>query len=179
LGTPAWLLVAILAILLAALLLPWHVRFVGRTAPPRARIEVRLFAGYAPAIPIAFGRSRRKTDDEKEPKNEKTGQRRKRRRRMPAGIADLAFGILDAIRLRRFRIAGRIGLEDPADTGILWGYLAPLAYGLSGPVRIIDLAPDFNGPCVDLEASGDIAIRPVRLLSAGAAFGWANMRTAI
>jgi hypothetical protein len=175
LGILSWIIVAILAILLAALLLPWHVRFVGRTAPPRARVELRLFAGYAPAIPVPLGPSKKKDRDAKH-EEEKTRRRKKRRHRMPAGITDLAFGVLDAIRLRRFRIAGRIGLEDPADTGILWGYLAPFAYGLSGPVQIIDLAPDFNGPCVDLEASGDIAIRPVRLLRAGAAFGWANMR---
>jgi hypothetical protein len=177
LGILSWLLVAILAILLAALLLPWHVRFVGRTAPPRARVELRLFAGHAPAIPIPLGPSKKKDRDAKH-EEEKIRRRKKRKRRIPAGIADLAFGVLEALRLHHIRIAGRIGLEDPADTGILWGYLAPLTYGLSGPGRVIHLAPDFTGACLDLEASGDVAIRPVRLLRAGAAFGWANMRAA-
>lgn len=177
-GILGWLIFALLALLLAALLLPWHVRFVGRTAPPRARVELRLFAGYAPPIPIPM-RGKRKGAESKRRKAEKGRKRRRTRKHgLPAGIGDLALGILSAIRLRRIRIAGRIGLDDPADTGTLWGYATPFVHGLSGPGRVIDLAPDFSGARLDLEASGEVAIRPVRLLRAGAVFGWANLRPA-
>jgi hypothetical protein len=52
--------------------------------------------------------------------------------------------------------------------------MAPLVYTLSGAGRRIDLVPEFSGPCLDLEATGEVAIRPVRLLRAGAALAWAN-----
>lgn len=179
-GVLGWLLTALLGLLLGALLAPWHVRFIGRTAPLRGRVELRLLAGNAPAIPIPLGRSR-KPGGRKRKHGRKEAPRKgtsRRGRPLPAGILDLVFGILAAIRFRRFRVAGRIGLDDPADTGMLWGHLAPFVYGLSAPGREIEVSPDFSGPCFDLEARGDIAILPIRLLRAGAAFGWANLRAA-
>jgi hypothetical protein len=176
-GVLGWLLAALLGLVLAALLAPWHVRFIGRTAPLRGRVELRLFAGNAPAIPIPLGRSRKPgRKKRKHDRTEARSRKRKRSRPLPAGMLDLVFGVLSAIRFRRLRVAGRIGLEDPADTGVLWGHVAPFVYGLSAPGRDIEVAPDFSGPCLDLEAHGDVAILPIRLLRAGVAFGWANVR---
>jgi hypothetical protein len=88
----------------------------------------------------------------------------------------LIRGILSSVRLDRLTLAGRIGLDDPADTGQVWGLLVPLIQILRGPRRRIDLAPDFSGPCLDLEATGEIAILPLRLIRAGAIFAWTNRR---
>jgi hypothetical protein len=169
----AWGLLALLALLLLVLLTPWHVRLAGRTTPLEGRVEVRFLGGYAPAVRLPLGRS-----PDREPKLKKPRQTtgKKRKRSMPRGIADLVFGLLAAFRVRRLHLAGRFGLDDPADTGTLWGRLSPLVYGLTGPGRRIALAPDFGGPCLDLEGFAEIAIRPTRLLRAGIAFAWANRK---
>lgn len=169
-----WIVAALVAVLLAVLLLPWHVRVRGTTAPLDLRVHLRLLGGYAPGIPIPL----KAASDRGTPRKDKTRKRRRKKRRRPRGLRDLVLGLLAAFRLRRLRLTGRIGLSDPADTGIVWGLLTPFVYTLRGPGRRIDIAPDFSGPCLDLRGAGDLVIRPTRLLRAGLAFAWANRRTA-
>jgi hypothetical protein len=164
-----WLLAALLGLVSLVLLCPWHLRVAGTTAPPTARVELRLVAGLAPAIRLPLGQRGRATDTK--------AQRRRpraRRRGPPRETAALIRGILQSMRLRRLSLSGRIGLDDPAETGQLWALIVPLAHLLGGPRRRIDLVPEFAGPCLDLEASGEIAVRPLRLIRAGAAFALAN-----
>ncbi|MDG4648074.1 DUF2953 domain-containing protein [Roseibacterium sp. SDUM158017] len=171
----AWLLGAALALVLVTLLAPWHVRAQGRTSPPHLRIEVRPLAGHAPAIPIPVPLGRQgRTPRPRATRRPREDVRARRLR--PAGLRALAFGILRAIRLRHLEVRGRIGLDDPADTGVLWGRLAPFAFALSGPRRRIDVAPDFSEACLDVEAVAELVVRPLGLLRAGMAFGWANVR---
>jgi hypothetical protein len=164
-----------LGLLLVVLLSPWHVRLSGRTSPPQARLEVRLVAGYAPAIRLPLGRGGSDPPRKKRRAKPRSG---KRRRPMPRGIGDLVLGLLAAFRFRRLHLSGRVGLPDPADTGVLWGHLTPFVYGLSGPGRVIALAPDFGGPCLEVEGLAELAIHPIRLLRAGLAFAWANRSAA-
>jgi hypothetical protein len=173
----AWGLAVIIGLLLLAVLTPWHVRLAGRTAPLGARVEVRLLAGYAPAIRFPVGPRAKKAQQAK-PSKPRKARKRRRRRSVPRGVGDLVLGLLAAFRIRRLHLSGRIGLDDPADTGALWGQLTPLVYGLGGPSREIALAPAFDGPCLDLEGFAEVAIRPVRLLRAGLGFALANRRAA-
>jgi hypothetical protein len=168
----AWLLFALLALVLLTLLAPWHLRFDGRTSPLSARVELRLLAGLAPPIPIPLGRNKDAPHRAKRAKPKRSGRRRSGR--LPRGIGALILDLFDAVRIRSLHLSGRFGLDDPADTGVLWGRMAPLVYTLSGAGRRIDLVPEFSGPCLDLEATGEVAIRPVRLLRAGAVLAWAN-----
>lgn len=159
-------------LVLGALLLPWHVRVLGRTAPGELRVQLRLLGGYAPAIPLPLqsvaGRATR-------PKDRPRKQRRRPRRfRGFRGLADLVPALLAAFSFDRLRLSGTFGLSDPADTGTLWGLLAPFVHTIGAPDGRIDIAPDFTGPCLDLEGAGDLVIRPVRLIGAGLAFARAN-----
>jgi len=169
-----WIAAAVVVLALLVLLAPWHLRFRGTTAPLALRLHLRLLGGYAPGIPIPLTRS---ADREGAGKTRKDRQKRPRKRAMPNGLRALIFGVLSALRVKRLRLTGRIGLPDPADTGTLWGCLTPAIYGLHGPERRIDIAPEFSGACLDLTGSGDIVIRPLRLLRAGLAFAWANRGT--
>jgi hypothetical protein len=163
-----WLLAALAV---TALFSPWHLRLSGRTVPPSASAELRLLAGHAPPIPIPLGpRGGRQARGTKR-------KRKKSHHRAPLrGTAALIRGIVSSVRLDRLTLAGRIGFDDPADTGHVWGLLVPLIQVFRGPRRRIDLAPDFAGPCLDLEATGEIAILPLRLIRAGAIFAWTNRR---
>lgn len=164
-----WGLAGLGALVLAALLSPWHLRLSGTTAPLSARAELRLFAGKAPPIPIPLGRR-----GGREGSDTKRKRQTSRHRAPPRGTAALIHGILSAIRVHRLTLAGRIGLDDPADTGRLWGMIQPLIHVLRGPRRLIDLAPEFSGPCLDLAATGEVAILPLRLIRAAATFAWTN-----
>jgi hypothetical protein len=175
-STFASILVATLVLLLAGLLAPWHVRLAGRTSPLSARVELRLLSGLAPPIPIPLGRHRKDRGQAGDKPTKRA--RRARQRPMSTGRVDFAFAIVRAVRFGSLRLSGRFGLDDPADTGILWGRLAPFVYTLSGPNRRIELSPDFAGPCLDLEGAARVVVSPWRLLRAGLAFGRANMRRA-
>lgn len=96
-----------------------------------------------------------------------------------------AAGILAALRLRAFRrrllrfaadlwrafhkdevsLDLRVGLDDPADTGLLWSILGPASALLSN-VRdaALCLRPVFGEPTFELDASGRIRVVPLRLL---------------
>jgi hypothetical protein len=166
----AWIAAGVIGVLLLVLLTPWHLRFRGRTAPLDLQLRLSLLGGLAPGIPIPIRRAKTAARPEKKTPR----SRRKRKRGTPRGLRDLVFGLVSAFRLRRLRLSGRIGLADPADTGILWGQLTPVIYTLGNGGRRIDIAPEFSGPCLDLEGSGDLVIAPTRLLRAGLAFAWAN-----
>jgi hypothetical protein len=72
----------------------------------------------------------------------------------------------DLLRLTRpdeVRVRGRIGLDDPADTGMWLGWL----YGLNPLVRDhadVRIEPDFGGPVIEGTAEGRWRRRPAGLL---------------
>lgn len=66
-------------------------------------------------------------------------------------------------KLNRFYI--RIGLGDPADTGILWGLIGPLSGILYGcPDKDLIIVPDFLDPAFDVDANGKITIIPLEII---------------
>lgn len=71
----------------------------------------------------------------------------------------------EAIEKRELTLFMRIGLDDPADTGMLWSVLGPLSAILaSNRNSEISLQPDFLDPAFELQSSGMIRIIPLQLL---------------
>lgn len=172
---------ALLVLLVAAVLLPWHLRLEGRTRPPGLRAELHLLAGRAPGIPLKRRKARRdkatkrkKPAEDRPPSRKPSGADRLRRLRRLHGFGPLLSGIVAAFRIKQVDLRGRVGLPDPADTGLVWGQLTPLIYGLDGPMRHIRIAPEFSGACFDLTARGEIAFLPWRLIGAVTRFAWLN-----
>ena len=65
--------------------------------------------------------------------------------------------------LKHFHI--KLGLNDPADTGIIWGLIGPLSgvlYGFSEKEVVIE--PDFLDQSLGLNAEGSISIVPLEIL---------------
>ena len=59
----------------------------------------------------------------------------------------------------------KIGLEDPADTGMLWGLIGPLSgvlYGFTHKDLLIE--PDFLDPAFNVETEGKFTIIPLEIL---------------
>jgi hypothetical protein len=66
--------------------------------------------------------------------------------------------VIAAIRLRDFSLRMRLGLDDPADTGLLWALL-----GTASAFVPMDVAPDFTGETLEVDTQGNVRIVPVQL----------------
>ena len=79
--------------------------------------------------------------------------------------------LLRAIHARDFSLRLRIGLNDPADTGHLWGFLGPvagIAKNLSSAEIIIE--PEFIAPALEVESQGKLRIIPLQFITLVTAF---------
>ena len=69
------------------------------------------------------------------------------------------------------RVAGRIGLDNPCDTGRLWGSICAATGFLQGAKRVRFLVePEFNKAVFELDGQGEVRIVPVTLLLPTARF---------
>lgn len=85
----------------------------------------------------------------------------------------LARRLLRATHPRNARFAVRIGLGDPAATGILWGAVAPVAMDL--PAWTSDrlhLELDFIDTCFELRGRGHFTVVPAELLLVSVGFAF-------
>ena len=117
-----------------------------------------------------FGQ-RRKKPKERAPKRKK-----KRRSAKPflsllmtkgvaRGLLKLSRRILSGVRVRHLDARLGIGLDDPADTGMLysalWPVFVPLTYNSSAKVR---MELSFEEPALDLTARGQIRVFPIQMV---------------
>lgn len=65
--------------------------------------------------------------------------------------------------LAHIRLRGRLGFDDPADTGRIWAVMGPGAALLRSTGASVDLTPEFANPCLELEGGGRLRVVPVRL----------------
>ena len=114
---------------------------------------------------------------------EKPAQQRKARRRTAAVLHTMrqpafrrrAFrfvgDLMRAAHITRLRLRVRLGLGDPADTGLLWGIVGPLNAMAQG-LRTADvrLEPEFVDPVLELQAQGRLLIFPLQILALAISF---------
>jgi hypothetical protein len=167
-----WIAAALIGVVLLVLLTPWHVRFRGRTMPLDLQVASQPSGRAGPRHPDPDPPVEGPRPTAEEEAQAAQGPPLPRHATGPAGPV---FGLLSALRLRNLRLSGRIGLPTrpiPARSGAR----SRRSSTASGPHRHrrIDIAPEFSGACLDLDGSGDLVIRPTRLLRAGLAFAWAN-----
>jgi Protein of unknown function (DUF2953) len=106
--------------------------------------------------------------------------------RFPGRVVRLARGLVRRVRFRDLELAARVGLDDPADTGRLWGLLGPVAALLAVPrAARIELVPEFGGAVFHLDARGEARVVPGAVLLTVLAFllapatlraAWAGVR---
>lgn len=79
--------------------------------------------------------------------------------------------LLGVLRLRTLRVDGRIGLDDPYDTGRFWGLFSALT-GILHVKRQIKIAiePEFNAAVFELDGHGVLSFTPLRILSIATLF---------
>ncbi len=173
-----WVLVALAVVILAVLSLP--VRLIAHAeSEPKLLLSVKasLANGLVPAFPVY--RSDAPSEKEKEKKAKKKSDKAKKRagksgrkldwlRAIPRLFADLK----KEIAIEHFQAHAIVGLSDPADTGALFGQLAPWRYGLGNWIGChLELQPDFARARLAGRLDLTVKVTPIRLLPPLIRFG--------
>lgn len=175
-----WLaaLAAVLALLLAV---PVD---VGVTAHRRERLQARvtvrwLWGRVRLPVPEGGGAKAKKPKTTEKPARPKSGRPSGARRALavvrtpgfPRRAARLLGRLAGRVRVRRLELAVRLGLDDPADTGRLWGVIGPAAALVPVPPSArVAVTPDFTAPVFHLDAEGEARVVPLAVLGSVAAF---------
>ncbi|MFY0312449.1 DUF2953 domain-containing protein [Leisingera sp. D0M16] len=164
----AALLAALFALIVLVLVSPLRIELVLRKEAGLAfTAALRPLGGFGPRIRLS---GRRKTP----PAGKKPGRKRPfdARRLVPAA-ARLAAVILRRIRIRTLILDAKFGSGDPAETGQLYGMLAPLVYG-SLPARRLQVSvkPVFDRAVLSGRAELDVSLVPAALIVPAVRFGW-------
>ena len=81
------------------------------------------------------------------------------------GALKLLRDLAGCVRFVSLHVAGRFGLDNPYDTGRLWGHFCAFSGFLHGAKRIrIQVEPEFNDTVFELDSRGVFRIVPVTLL---------------
>jgi hypothetical protein len=92
---------------------------------------------------------------------------------MISAAPDLLAGLLRAIHLRYLKVDADIGLSDPADTGQVFGLLAPVIHSRRPADRVqIAVRPDFTAARLSGEAAAGLSVTPATLMLPAIRFGW-------
>ena len=160
-----YIVAGIVLLILLVLSIPVDMAFdVGGPGATRSRMRLGWLFGL---FGKEFGGGRKK------PKEPAPKRKKKRRSAKPflsllmtkgvaRGLLKLSRRILSGVKVRHLDARLRIGLDDPADTGLLysalWPVIIPLTYSSSAKVRI-ELS--FEEPALDLTARGRIRVFPI------------------
>ena len=180
-----YIVAGIVLLILLVLSIPVDMAFdVGGPGATRSRMRLGWLFGL---FGKEFGGGRKKPKEpapkrekpkEPAPKREKPKEpapKRKKKRRsakpflsllvtkgVATGLLKLSRRILSGVKVRHLDARLRIGLDDPADTGLLysalWPVLVPLTDNTSAKVQI-ELS--FEEPALDLTARGRIRVFPI------------------
>ena len=73
--------------------------------------------------------------------------------------------IFEAMHLSDLTLRARLGLGDPADTGMLWGFIGPVA-GFLASIRkaVIRIEPEFMYETFEIDSKGSARIIPLQLM---------------
>lgn len=177
-----WLLLGLLVLAVVVLALPVRLRLAARTEPePVARVELGLLGGLVPRFAVfdsAWRRDRAPPPDAGVLKPERPKKKRRKGRsggRMLRAVPRLLRDLLRCVRIEECDVSGRFGLVDPADTGQVYGLIAPLAFGGAwalGENTRISVVPEFRGPCLEGRADILLAVVPLRLVPPVVRFAW-------
>jgi hypothetical protein len=99
---------------------------------------------------------------------------KKRKKVRGAGIPSLTIirrglgllgELLDRVRVRRAKLDVSVGTDDPAATGELAGFAAPIvALANALPRTRVTFTPDFTGPTLEGAGEGEIRVVPISLV---------------
>ena len=164
----AGLLAALLALIVLTLVLPLRIELVLRKEAGLAfTAALRPLGGFGPRVRLSG--TRKPPDTAKKPSR----KRRHDPRRLVPAAGRLAAAVLRRIRIRALVLDAKFGSGDPAETGQLYGMLAPLVYGTLPARRLqVSLQPVFDRAVLSGRAELDVSVVPAALIGPAVRFGW-------
>ncbi len=172
-------LAAIPLLLVVVLAMPASVAVrVERAEQTRVRWRIRGLLGLLDVEPR--GRRRRREQSPRAPAPRREAPRRSTRAlqalaavRTPGFLrraARLLADVAQRVRWEEASLRARFGLDDPADTGCVYGALAPLLVAAHGRGWDVACRPDFDEPCLEGSAAVTLRVRPISVIAAFGAF---------
>lgn len=166
---------------------PLHLRLVaeGRAAQVRVVLEARTLWGLTPAVRLLDTARAGKPGQSGHAQSDRTRHPKKRSRvrsdrvsrsrvmRIARGMPRLIAGEAGRIRVDSLDLDARIGTGDPADTGRLFGYAAPLVYGIARETVSLRLIPDFDRAVFEGRAELALHLIPIAVLGPVIQLAWA------
>lgn len=162
-----WTVLALIGLAIAALAVPIDVAArldLGARKPVTLQIGwlfgvVRLRQAMGAETPTA----------DHEPKKRKRHRKGRRARAPSLTVIRRGFGLLGdllgRVRIRRVDLDLAVGTDDPATTGELFGFAAPIVATANAlPRTRVRLTPDFTGPTFEGAGEGEIRIVPITLV---------------
>lgn len=176
-----WILIALLALLVAAMLMPVRLELsLHKDVVWRGTAAVRPFGRFGPRIVLRRGKAANKTGkSDRKPGKKRAWRRRLKLRGMQVATAFLRLvsDILRKTRIATARLDVQFGLGDPAETGQVYGFLAPVIHGLHAMKTVsVTARPVFDRACLSGKAELDLSLVPAALLAPAARFGWTMLR---
>jgi hypothetical protein len=80
-----------------------------------------------------------------------------------AQLKRLLQRLAHAVHWRTLRLHVLFGLDDPADTGCLWGVLGPLSTALFPAHADVVIQPTFEGPVFAFQGTAEVRVVPLRI----------------
>ncbi|HSC26888.1 MAG TPA: hypothetical protein VLD67_06415 [Vicinamibacterales bacterium] len=174
-GPVAVLAAVLLALALFLALLAIPVRFVfrvERSGTTRTSWRMRWLFGL---VDVQSGR--RRAPRKRKPPRAETPEVERRRTRGPTAalatlrtrgflrcIARLLAGLRRRIRFEDFHLRAEFGLDDPADTGRLYGAIAPLLLAAAGMGWHVDCRPTFLRSGLEGSCAATFRVRPLSII---------------
>lgn len=141
-------------------------------------LRAKPFGGLVPGIALFDSKKPRKPKPEQPKSSKLRKNRQKIEPRILREIPALLRKLVGKFTLIEFRVTAAIGLDDPSDTGALFGLLSPIVYGIAPSDRIsLTVEPRFDGTHLDGELECAIRFTPVLLLGPFIVFGFHMLRS--
>jgi len=166
-------LIALLLGLIVVLAIPIELAF---TLQREERLQARVTLGWLfGLVKIPLSIEGEKTDSTAPPAPKKT-RHTQSRRKLHMGAMLLSQGFVArvirllrrlkaSIHIRQLRLQILLGLDDPADTGQLWGIVGPLALTIPVPAGAdVAIQPEFTGATFQVDGEGVIRIVPIEII---------------
>ncbi len=138
-----------------------------------ARVELGMYTRCSVRVDWLFGLVRLQqelgTQKTAAPENSAEKGHKRGSRRPGAAVVRRGFrllgDLLGRVRIRHAHLDLTVGTDDPAQTGELVGFAAPiLVLANALPRTRVTLRPDFTGPAFEAAGEGEIRFVPMKLL---------------
>lgn len=164
-----WLLILIavpVVLMIAVVLFPLRFRLRGQADRTfRVRLDVSLPGGVMPAIPVIDTARKRKKPPTKPKKRSSLRSAKSASRFTERAVLDLIVELIRQIKIVWIRVEAEFGLDDPADTGALYGALVPLLQTGRHCAGIdLDIRPDFKETRIAGKIDAAVDLVPIRLV---------------